>query len=502
MPHYTMKKKQFSTYTLLQTLDGNEQQYIAKRITSPSLRQLYDKQISFLAKGRSAEHVESVLLKTSNTNALRVAQHQLYNEALRLIVQYHTKQNNTFDSYTELLKTDVLKYKNLLHLYELALKKQLAQAKQDGNLSLAYEIAMRLLHVAGLFVQDDTPKLVEHYSKQLQELSQVHYTIAQLTTTFYNLLKLLSQNRYFLQQDDEHAIEAFEKALPLATPYLKSYHEVAFYYHSNKVLIYALQFDHEALQQQMNKLHIAVKKQGSSLQLTSMYVMVLHIYINSRFSVRDFDSVKTALLEIAALKSKDPVMQATKFGILYCNRTRYEATSLQYESLKKTFQYIRNNYEKHIQYFSVDIKTTLYANSIIAAYILEQYEDCKHFHDLTRKMSRRVMRKDAYSFIRIFLLIVYISSEDFEALEKQYRKIKRELTLERRNFKCDYAILDCVNNIIKGNSVKKSVLALSDKLVPLLTDDYESLPLRYFNFIGWCKSVGKGVSYRRYNLMK
>jgi hypothetical protein len=499
---FQLKTKQHNTYKLLLALDGNEAQYIRKRLTANNLRILFDEFLLNIKKNLSAAESEKILLKKHKLNSLRVAQNHLYNEVLRQLTYYHSADDMALSSYSQLQKVDILRYKNLFQQYEQALQQNLKATVQQGNLSLACEYATRLLGSAGLLMRDNSADLVQKYSAELQRLAQAQHTLASLKAAFYHMVSLLSQNRFALQQEKDNSIALYETQLKHAVIYTPQFFEIEFYYHSVRTLIYALQFDHEQLHQNAMLTQVCFQNHGNSENLLAEYLVVLNTYVSSRFLQHDFGAVLHTLEQVGHIRSRNPLIKATQFGVLYCNRSRYEATNMEYDSLKKTVRYIATQYEQHVQYLSADIKGTLYCNCLIANFILEQYESCRFWHGLLNDMPKKSLRKDASSFVRVFLLIVYITNKDFDSLEKQYRKIKREISTESKPFKSDTYIMQCAGSILKGKSVKECAIKLGDQLVSLLNDEYESLPLRYFNMIAWCKSVERGLSYQKFKLLQ
>jgi hypothetical protein len=487
-----MKPKQHNALQLCQSLDGNEVQYVLKHLHGNNAIRLF--------KQLHSGTITSSMSGPTKSNVSAVIENQLYNEIQRLLVLYHRSQHEAINKQFEVMKLDMLRNKQLLKQYEQSLNKLLNASTSNNQLDIAILCLERLLAFAGRFVEPNAIKLVAKYSLQLQHINQIQHDQITLRLIFYNLLTLLTQNRYFLRQSDISAINDYKHQLN-ALKHCKSIAGLTnFYYLSAQAMTAYLELDFEKVITTLEELERNAKRDNLNIAALQEYFIVRYYYINSLFAFKKYKEIESAIAMLKAIKLRDPVIEAVRFGALYCNETRLLASTFNYKALNTTLNYLKHNYAKYLTQLSADMHSTLFGNCVICSFGLEKYADCIFWNDIFNSIPKNNIRKDAYSFMRIFLIIIYVQQKDYEGLDKQFRKLQRALQYEKKFFKCEQIILQYAKQILQGNSLIADTTKLSHELKLLLEDEYERQPLRYFNFIAWCQSVMDGLSYKAYNL--
>jgi hypothetical protein len=493
-----MKPKQYNALLLAQSLDGNEAQYVLKHLQSNNLLQLFK---YYRAVKNTVNTEDDLKVHNAKISAsLPVLQNHLYNEIQRLLVLYNrSEQEQIFNSF-EVMKLDMLRNKLQLKQYEQSLNKLLKSALAHSQLDIAINCLERLLAFAGRFVDTDAIKLVAKYSNQLHIINEEQHAQITLRYIFYNLLTLLTQNRYFIKQKDLNAISNYKKQLHELKKFKNTKGLTNFYYLSASAMTDYLELNFEGVTKTLEELENNVRKYTVNIAVLQEYFVIRHYYINSLFTYKRYQDIEAALLALKNVKLRDPIIDAARFGALYCNETRLLASTFNYKGLKTCLNFLRNNYMHYLSQLSADMHSTLFGNCVLCSFAIEKYDDCIFWYSIFNSIPKKNIRKDAFSFMRIFLIIIYVQQQNYEALDSQFRKLQRSLQYEKTYFKCEKIILQYAKRILNGDSLIADTRQLSTELKLLMEDEYERQPLRYFNLIGWCQSVMDGISYKAYNM--
>ncbi len=229
------------------------------------------------------------------------------------------------------------------------------------------------------------------------------------------------------------------------------------------------------------------------------YLEIIYHYISSCFQTKNYKEINECLTKIKNLETETNDTKQRKNFIYYTLRLRYCASLALYHELKELLEDIERNSKVIDQELYPAYKITLSINCSITYFVLEEYRKSLHWLNTYLNNSNKDIRKDAYSFSRIFNLMLHYKLGNNDLLEHVIKNTYREIKSQVNIFKYENLILMFIKKVAKNNSKKNVTLhakELQTQLKNLQNNPIERDAMRYFNFICWLESEIQQVPYR------
>ena len=270
----------------------------------------------------------------------------------------------------------------------------------------------------------------------------------------------------------------------------------ALYYHYNLGLSNYLLGNIELSYKSMNRIHSMIclneylLKSREDLVLRAMANRVL-----CAIQLNDVAAVKTNLKELNAISTATVFCNNYKSYLMYVLEVVYFSKTGKYDmGIMKVNNYApkKEEFVSGISIESFILQENIYETFHYANCLFESGDIRKAIKLMFEFVSLRknIDKRDAYSAARFFYLILLIELNDDDLIYSELRSVERFLREEAIDFKFEKILLKFIRSLMVKNTtiqIRNHYNNLSNDLMDLKEDSFESNAFTYFDFLSWAQ---------------
>jgi hypothetical protein len=492
-------------FLLIQSMTRNEKGYFKKQVMAHSHE---PDEVQYLklfdAVEKQEVYNEPLLLEKFKEekfiSQFSVAKNYLTYLILKSLVQYHAGKSSESILNRELDFSDILFSKGFYRecITELAKAKKLAYKfdKHDYILTIIKKEKHLLTCLKNERMIDDLQELLEEEQRVLETLRLE----GELGIVYYRFINEIHRSRIRSSVTEyEQLHQLMQPVIHLRENELPTFNSKSYFYGLETIYSYLINDFEKAVH--FGRMHRNLWESDKERfeDENDDYLEVMYHYISACFQVGDYAVIDGCLQKIRDLEPNTVDKKQRKYFMYYTLRLRYCASLALYDESKRLLEEIEHSAGLHVLRLNTSYRITLCINCAITYFVLEEYKKALHWLNSYLNNLNKDFRKDAYSFARIFNLMIHYKLGNTDLMEHVIKNTYREIRRQNNIFEYEKAIVQFIKRIARDGTRKKTIMHAQDlqKQLKVLQDNpLERDAMRYFNYIRWLESEIRQVPYR------
>lgn len=492
-------------FQLIHSLTRNEKGYFKKQVLAHSHDTLDVQYLKlFNAILDQPEYNEEKLLhKFRNekfVTQFSVAKNYLSYLILKSLVQYHSGKNAESNLNRELDFSHILFIKGFYKecMSQLTKAKKIAYKydKHDYTITIIKKEKQLIASLKNDDMIADLQRLLEEEHKVLHNLS----IESELGVVYYNFLNEIHKSRMRSSVLEHEQLNELRNSIGVKKESeYQTFNARNYFYGIETIYNYLINdFEKSAFYGRKHRM-LWEENTDRFNDENDDYLEIIYHYISACFQTKNFNEIQICLNQIKNFETNTNDKKQRKYFIYYTLQMRYYASLAHYNELEILMAEIETNAKEIADELYPAYKITLCINCAIIYFIFENYKLGLNWLNKYLNTLNKDIRKDAYSFARIFNLMIHYKLGNNDLLEHVIKNTYREIKGESSIFEYEKMILSFIKKIAKNNT-RKNVIAharnLQIELKNLQNNPIERDAMRYFNFIRWLESEIQQIAYR------
>ncbi len=428
-----------------------------------------------------------------------VAKNYLIYLILKCLVQFHSGKSAESNLNRELDFSHILFTKGFYKecLTQLTKAKKIAYNfdKHDYTLTIIKKEKQLVASLKSEKMIDDLQRLLEEEIKVLNMLKSE----SELGVVYYSFLNEIHKSRMRNSIVEHDQLNYLRRTVLPQLDSGSTFNSKNYYYGIETIYNYLINDFEKATQ--YGRLHRILWEENKERfeDENGDYLEIIYHYISSCIQTKNYEEVNQCLTHIKKLETHTKDQKQRKYFIYYTCKLRYCASLALYNESEQLLAEIENDADEMVNELYPAYKITLSINCAITYFVFEEYRKALQWLNSYLNTMNKVIRKDAYSFSRIFNLMIHYKLGNTDLLEHVIKNTYREIKTQTYIFEYEKLILNFIKKIAKNNSRKSVTLhakALQAELNNLQNNPIEREAMRYFNFIRWLESEIQQIPYR------
>jgi len=225
-------------------------------------------------------------------------------------------------------------------------------------------------------------------------------------------------------------------------------------------------------------------------------------YVNTLFHLLrcytdsgEYDQAKSLIEDIRSLQGKKEFKSVDITVRIVSNTYNQELVLLHSlgdfqgsVALIPTIEELQKTYEGKI---SKEMEVLLTYNKAYSHFGVGEYKKALHYLNEVLNDNEQNLRRDIYSFSRLFNIVIHYELENYDFLEYVVKSTNRYLSKQDRDYQIENVCIKHIRKLAKtidGVNRLEIFEKMDEEITELLQDHNERVVLEYFNIAAWVKS--------------
>ncbi|MDB3906619.1 hypothetical protein N9355_04050 [Crocinitomicaceae bacterium] len=232
------------------------------------------------------------------------------------------------------------------------------------------------------------------------------------------------------------------------------------------------------------------------------YVNTLFHLLRCHTDQGEFDKAKALIEEIRSLQGKK-AFKSVDIAVRIVSNTYNQELVLLHSlgdfngsvALIPTIEDLQQTYEGKI---SKEMEVLLTYNKAYSHFGVGDYKKALHYLNEVLNDNEQNLRRDIYSFSRLFNIVIHYELENYDFLEYVVKSTNRYLSKQDRDYQIENVCIKHIRKLAKtidGVNRLEIFEKMDEEITELLNDHNERVVLEYFDISAWVKSKLKKMTF-------
>lgn len=232
------------------------------------------------------------------------------------------------------------------------------------------------------------------------------------------------------------------------------------------------------------------------------YVNTLLHLLRCHIDMGEFQQAQDLIVDIRALQGKRAFNSVDITVRIVANTFNQELVLLHatgdFEESVDLIPKIEELEEVYEGKFSKEMEVLLTYNKAYSYFGIGDYKKALHYLNQVLNDNEQNLRRDIYSFSRLFNIVIHYELENYDFLEYVVKSTNRYLSKQDRDYQIENVCIKHIRKLAKtiDNVNRLEILEkMEEEITALLTDQNERVVLEYFNIGAWVQSKLNKISF-------
>lgn len=240
------------------------------------------------------------------------------------------------------------------------------------------------------------------------------------------------------------------------------------------------------------------------LDASQRYVNTLLHLLRCHIDMREFTQAQELIADIRALQGKRGFKSVDIDIRIIANTYNQELVLLhslgEFGQSVALIPEIESNQEEYDGKFSKEMDVLLTYNKAYSYFGIGDYKKALHYLNEVLNDNEQNLRRDIYSFARLFNIVIHYELENYDFLEYVVKSTNRYLSKQDRDYQIENVCIKHIRKLAKtidGVNRLEIFEKMDEEISALLEDHNERVVLEYFDITAWVQSKLRKVSFEQ-----